>query len=109
MTMRGGARRARRQYALEFKRDAVALSTRQQQEGRSLAAVAKDLGVVPQTLRYWHQTLGDVDGKDGRGAGPRDVRALALEVKRLERELQRAEEERDFLRRAAAFFAKESR
>ena len=107
MTTRGGARQARRQYTLDFKRDAVALSTRQQQEGRTLTAIARDLGVVPQTLRYWHQTVNGERSTSG-GTVPRDVRALALEVKRLERELQRAEEERDFLRRAAAFFAKES-
>ena len=48
------ARRGRREYTLEFQRDAVALSGRPQSKGRSLAAIARDLGVLPQTLRvHW--------------------------------------------------------
>jgi transposase len=105
MTRRPEPRRARRQYTLEFKRDAVALSERQQQEGRPLAAIAKDLGLVPQTLRYWQRVLAPARPETER---PRDARALELEVKRLQRELDRVQQERDFLKRAAAFFAKES-
>jgi transposase len=105
MTKRSEPRRAHREYPLAFKRDAVALSERQRQEGRSLAAIARDLGVVPQTLRYWQRVLATT-GDDAQR--PRDARALALEVKRLQRELDRVQQERDFLKRAAAFFAKES-
>ena len=105
MTRRSAARRARRHYTLEFKREAVALSERQQQEGRPLAAIAKDLGIVPQTLRYWQRVL----APDGAApAPPRDVHALELEVRRLQRELDRVRQEREFLKKAAAFFAKDS-
>ena len=105
MTRRQVPRRVRREYTLEFKRDAVALSERQQAEGRSLAAVAKDLGIVPQTLRYWQRVL----APDAPAAArPRDPQALELEVRRLQRELDRVQQERDFLKKAAAFFAKES-
>jgi len=100
-------RRARRHYTLEFKREAVALVQRQEQEGRPLAAIARDLGVEPNTLRYWRDVVGRAEGPGAPG-GLRDARALELEVKRLQRELARAQEERDFLKKAAAFFAKES-
>ena len=105
MTNRRESRRAHREYPLAFKRDAVALSERQQQEGRPLAAIARDLGVIPQTLRYWQRVLA-TQGQDEKR--PRDARALELEVRRLQRELDRVQQERDFLKRAAAFFAKES-
>ena len=105
MTRRPEPRRPRREYSLEFKRDSVALSERQQREGRTLAAIAKDLGLVPQTLRYWQRVFAEGGHEAER---PRDARALELEVKRLQRELDRVQQERDFLKRAAAFFAKES-
>ena len=98
-------RRGPRHYTVEFKQDAVALMQRQRQAGRPLAAIARDLGVSPQLLRYWEV---------GRGAPavpdplPTGVEPLQIEVKRLRRELERVEEERDFLKKAAAFFAKES-
>lgn len=107
MATRGEQRRPRRRFTREFKREAVALVERQEQEGRPFAAIARDLGVAAQTLRYWRETAAGADERDGPET-PRDVRALALEVKRLQRELARVEEERDFLKRAAAFFAKES-
>jgi transposase len=99
-------RRQRQHYTLEFKREAVALSQRQQDEGRPLAAIARDLGVLPATLRYWQQAVSTAPSAEGTTA--RNAKALQLEVKRLQRELARVEEERDFLKRAAAFFAKES-
>jgi transposase len=107
MATRREQRQPRRRFTAEFKREAVALSERQQQEGRSLADIARDLGVHPQTLRYWQETGAGAIGRETRGT-PRDLRALELEVKRLQREVARVEEERDFLKRAAAFFAKES-
>ena len=98
-------KRGPRRYTVEFKQEAVALMQRQRQAGRPMAAIARDLGIAPQLLRYWAV---------GRGASaapdplPSDVEPLQLEVKRLRRELERVEEERDFLKKAAAFFAKES-
>jgi transposase len=98
-------KRGPRHYTVEFKQEAVALMQRQRAAGRPMAAIARDLGVSAQLLRYW---------EGGRGAAaapeslPMDVEPLQLEVKRLRRELERVEEERDFLKKAAAFFAKES-
>ena len=100
-------KRGPRHYTVEFKQEAVALMQRQRQAGRPLAAIARDLGVSAQLLRYWEV------GRSGSGSPPpdplpTDVEPLQLEVKRLRRELERVEEERDFLKKAAAFFAKES-
>jgi len=98
------SKRRQREYPAEFKQDAVALMRRQREEGRTLAAIARDLGVSPQVLRYWERRL-EAPTAD---ALPNAVAPLQLEVKRLRRELEQARQERDFLKRAAAFFAKES-
>jgi transposase len=103
-----GEGRPAREYTLEFKRDAVALMHRQHAEGRAYAAIARDLGISPQLLRFWAEAA----VRDERAAGtrlpPPEVAPLELEVKRLRRELERVQEERDFLKKAAAFFAKDS-
>ena len=61
-----------------------------------MAAIARDLGVTPQMLRYW----AEAEVRDERAAGtrppPAEVAPLELEVKRLRRELERVQEERDF-------------
>ena len=70
MAKRGENRRARREYSLEFKQDAVALMQRQRQEGRPVAAIARDLGIAPTLLRYWERALqGDVRLRDHQLTG----------------------------------------
>ena len=87
-------------YPLEFRREAVALL---QSSGKSVPQLAAELGVSPQSLRNWSRRL-DVD--DGRAAGlTSDERD---ELRRLRRELRTVTEEREILKKAAAFFAKES-
>lgn len=95
----------KREYSAEFKQDAVALMRRQWEQGRTVAAIARDLGVSAQLLRYWERTL---EARTAATTLPTAVAPLQLEVKRLRRELEQARQERDFLKRAAAFFAKES-
>ena len=87
-------------YPLEFRREAVALL---QSSGKTVPQLASELGVSPQSLRNWARQI-DVDaGKaGGLGSDERD------ELRRLRRELRIVTEEREILKKAAAFFAKDS-
>jgi transposase len=87
-------------YSLEFRREAVRLL---RTSGRPIPQLAKELGCSPQSLRNWSKQL-DVD--EGRAEGlTSDERE---ELRRLRRENRILTEEREILRKAAAFFAKDS-
>ncbi len=91
----------RRKYSAEFKRKAVALT---RQPGVSCRQVALEIGINANMLNRWKREAEEASGKAFAGSGsPRDE-----EVARLKRELARVKKERDFLREAATFFAKES-
>ena len=91
----------RRKFSAEFKREAVELT---RQPGVQVTQVAQDIGVHANQLTRWRTELAQSKGKAFTGAGvPRDQ-----EITALKRELARVRKERDFLRDAAAFFAKES-
>ena len=96
------SRRQRRKFTDEFKADAVKLAL---SEGRSIGQVAKDLGVIETSLRDWIRK-----SKIEVGQGPADAltKAEREELVRLRRENKRLEMERSILKKAAAFFAKES-
>jgi transposase len=96
------SRRQRRKFTDEFKVDAVRLAL---SGGRSIGQVAKDLGVVETSLRDWIRK-----SKIEVGEGPADAltKAEREELVRLRRENKRLEMERSILKKAAAFFAKES-
>ena len=86
-------------YPPEFRRQALELI----RDGTPLAVVADDLGVSQQTLRTWRRQ-GDIDA--GRAEGlTTDERE---ELRRLRRENRRLQEERGILKKAAAFFARET-
>ena len=88
-------------YSLEFRREAVRLL---RTSGRSIPQLAEELGCSPQSLRNWARQL-DVD--EGKAAGlSSDERE---ELRRLRRELRVVTEEREILKKAAAFFASEDR
>jgi transposase len=94
---------ARRKYTAEFRAEAV----RMVREGkRGVAAVARELGVGQQTLSSW---LKQADIDEGGGPGGALTTAEREELHRLRRETKRLQEERDILKKATAFFAKESR
>lgn len=86
-------------YPEEFRRETVELV----RGGRSIADVAKSLGVSGQSLRNWCKQT-EVDA--GRGAGPSS--ADKEELTRLRRRVRVLEQEREILKKAAVFFARES-
>lgn len=93
----------RRQFTREFKLEALRMVT---DGGRSLSAVARELGIRPDMLRSWRRQLGAARAApEATGA----VTSQDEEVRRLRREVERLTQERDFLKRATVFFAKESR
>ncbi len=97
-------RTKRQTYSREYKIEAVRLSN----EGtRSAAAVAADLGISANQLYQWRREFAKAGGAAFPGNG--NVSSTDEEMHRLRRELKRVTEERDFLKKATAFFAKESR
>ena len=96
------ASQKRRVFSEEFKQDAVRLVV---SEKYSFAAAAKAVGIGEQSLRQWHAKLAPKPEPCGDDA---TVDELREEVKRLRRELRRAELEREILKKATAYFAKES-
>ena len=93
---------AARRHDEEFKRDTVRLVT---DEGYTFAAAAKAVSVSEPTLRVWRRKFGPPPKPCGEDAS---VAELREENKRLKRELRRAELEREILKKATAYFAKES-
>ena len=91
--------RTRPPYPPEFKAEAVRLA---KSSGETIAQIAKDLGISDQTLRNW---VGQDNVDAGKKSGlTSDERARMRE---LERENRKLREEREILRKAAAFFAAE--
>jgi len=84
---------------LEFRREAVALL---KSSGKSVPQLAGELGVSPQSLRNWARQI-DVD--DGRAEGLTSQERE--ELRRLRREVKTLTEEREILKKAAVFFAKD--
>jgi transposase len=90
---------ARRKYTREFKLSAVKLVNEQ---GYSISEGAKSLGVDPNSVRHWVKTLSGEPGCAPSGDG-----ALVAEIQKLRKENARLLIEREILKKAAAFFAKE--
>jgi transposase len=95
--------KTRRTFTPEFKAEAVRLVT---EGGRSLAEVARDLDLGESMLRAWKQAL----ARGGQGAfpGKGNPPALEEELRRLRAEVKRLTMGRDVLKKATAFFARES-
>jgi transposase len=91
--------RVRRAFTPQFKKDAVALV----REGRSVTAVAHDLGIARSLLQRWRDQLGAVPEAPFPGPGRR--RPAVDEVRRLQQQLRDVTEERDILKKALAYFA----
>jgi len=93
----------RRTFTREFKIEAVKLVTEQ---GRSVAEAARNLGIGENLLRKWKQALDAASDRAFPGHG--HLPALEEELRRLRAENERLQMERDILKKATAFFAKES-
>jgi len=95
----------RRQFSPEFKADAVALV---RSSGRSVAAIARELGIGESNLGSWLKK----DAKDRAATDPSRFAtesAEAAENRALRRRVAELEVEREILKRATAFWVKESR
>lgn len=119
-------RERQRRYTPEFKLEAVRLMRERIAAGVTLQRVSEELEIGPDLLRVWgRQVDAAPDGASAEaifpGHGRRRVRGgptsapaarpltATDELARLQRENERLRQERDFLKKAAAFFAKESR
>ena len=95
----------RKRYTAEFKEEAVRLLNSDSRPGRE---VARDLGVQQAMLYRWQREM---------GGGPKAVGSVSEalspsereELRRLRKEVRRLEMEREILKKATAFFAKESK
>lgn len=96
------SRRKRRSFTAEQKAEAVELVRR---SGRSVYQVARDLDLTETALRRWVQQA-EVDA--GRGPAGKLTTEDREELRLLRRENQRLRQDREFLKKAAAFFAKEN-
>jgi transposase len=84
-------------YSVEFRTDAVALA---RSSDRPFAQVARDLGVNHETLRQWVKAAEDPVAVAGD--------AKDAEIARLRRQVRELESEREILRKAARYFARET-
>lgn len=91
-----------KRYSEEFKRDAVNLVL---VEGYSRSAAANSVGVAYTTFVKWFDKYAPTPEPTGQDSS---VEQLQDEVKRLRKQLREAEMERDILKKATAYFAKES-
>ena len=102
MGSKKAGRRARRQFTNEFMAGAVRLVL---DEGKRVGAVARELDLTPSSLGNWvrHAQADRTKGRTGLTTAERE------EIVRLRKELRVVQEEREILKKAAAFFAKQSR
>ena len=91
-----------KRYSSEFKREAI---LRASEEGITDAAVCAELGISTRQFRRWRDELQLL----GNDAFPGQGRSRDQELTDLKRELARVKKERDFLKEAAAYFARESK
>jgi transposase len=91
-----------RRYSAEFKREAILRAT---EEGKTDKAVCDELGISTRQFRRWRDELELLGGEAFPGKG----RTRDQELTDLKRELAQLKKERDFLKEAAAYFAKASK
>jgi transposase len=95
--------KTRRSYTETFKEEAVRLV---RESGQPVTHVARDLGIADHLLYRWRA---EQQQAEERGRTRQSLQGEQAELAQLRRENAVLKQERDFLKRAAAFFAKESR
>jgi transposase len=95
------SKRKRRNYTNEFKEEAVKLITEQ---GYSVAEASRNLGVNANMLGRWKR---DIESSGERDSSIGDGVSMQAELKRLRKENKQLKLEREILKKAAAFFARE--
>ena len=96
-------RRKRRKFSAEFKAEAVQLI---RESGKSVAEVARDLDLTKTSLQHWVRQA-EVDS--GRGRPGELTTSEREEFRKMKRENKMLRMERDILKKATVFFAKESK
>ena len=95
-------KRTRRNFSDEYKAGAVALVLN---EGKSVAQVAKDLDLTPSSLGKWVEQARADAGKSNRGTLTTEEKD---ELAKLRKEVRELRLEREILKKATVFFAKEN-
>ena len=93
---------SRRTFTREFKLEAVRLV---EEEGRTIASVSRELGIGAGLLGRWRKQLAEDGGESFPGKGR--LKASDDEIRRLEREVRRLRQENEFLKKTAAYFARQ--
>ena len=94
----------RRTYTAEFKRDAVILA----QSTENITSAARDLGIGLSAMRKWIKAAQDAGEQAFPGQGRPALTTEQQELKRLQKENEILRQEREILKKAAAFFARET-
>jgi transposase-like protein len=97
-----GAKKRRRHFTPEYKAEVVALIRK---SGKTAGQVARDLELTETSVRAWVRQA-DID--EGKGAAGALTTAEREELAALKREVKTLRMERDILKKATAFFAKET-
>lgn len=97
--------RKRRTFTKEFKAEAVALVRQGAKSGKSVGQIAKDMDLTETALREWVRRA-DID--EGKGPPGALTTAEREELAALRKEIRVLKMEREILKRAATFFAKEN-
>jgi transposase len=93
---------AKKQYSAAFKREAIRLQARR---GKTVAEVARDLGLRHGLLRHWKQRFQLPEGGDGLELS--EVEQLKAELRRTKRELESVQQARDILKKTVGSFSKD--
>jgi transposase len=91
-------------YTREFKEQAVQLA---QTSGKSIAQVARELGISDTSIHQWRKELTQHGKEAFPGSGHQT--SLEEENRRLKRELERVQQERDILKKVVSIFSRESK
>lgn len=104
-------RRPRRKFDAAFKIEAVRRMHERLELDVPLKKIALDLDVRPEQLRLWERQLAQRSGQAPHDVFPGEGRLPSAEeeLRQLRRELETVKQERDFLKKATAYFARESR